>query len=157
MKYKDPNTIELDGIDKIILNNLSDNARQSIAQIAKIVGISPTAIHQRIRKLEEAGLITGSRMEFNPNVIGYSTIAFIGIYLDKSSSYANVIASIKEISEVIEAHYTTGNYAIFAKVLCKDNNHLMNVLNGSIQGIKGIIRTETIISLDQKINRQLKF
>ncbi|APD06445.1 regulatory protein [Flavobacteriaceae bacterium UJ101] len=157
MKYKDQHTIVLDGIDKIILNNLSDNARQSIAQIAKIVGVSPTAIHQRIRKLEESGLITGSRMEFNPNVVGYSTIAFIGIYLDKSSSYANVISSIKDISEVIEAHYTTGNYAIFAKVLCKDNNHLMNVLNGSIQSIKGIIRTETIISLDQKINRQLKF
>lgn len=157
MKYKDQHTIILDGIDKIILNSLSDNARQSIAQIAKIVGVSPTAIHQRIRKLEESGLIAGSRMEFNPNVIGYSTIAFIGIYLDKSSSYANVISSIKDIPEVIEAHYTTGNYAIFAKVLCKDNNHLMNVLNGSIQSIKGIIRTETIISLDQKINRQLKF
>lgn len=157
MKYKDQHTIILDGIDKIILNSLSDNARQSIAQIAKIVGVSPTAIHQRIRKLEESGLIVGSRMEFNPNVIGYSTIAFIGIYLDKSSSYANVISSIKDIPEVIEAHYTTGNYAIFAKVLCKDNNHLMNVLNGSIQSIKGIIRTETIISLDQKINRQLKF
>ncbi|MFV0530538.1 MAG: Lrp/AsnC ligand binding domain-containing protein [Flavobacteriales bacterium] len=157
MKYKDQHTIILDGIDKIILNNLSDNARQPIAKIAKIVGVSPTAIHQRIQKLEESGLITGSRMEFNPNVIGYSTIAFIGIYLDKSSSYANVISSIKNIPEVIEAHYTTGNYAIFAKVLCKDNNHLMSVLNGSIQSIKGIVRTETIISLEQKINRQLKF
>lgn len=157
MKYKDQHTIVLDGIDKIILNNLSNNARQSVAQIAKTVGVSPTAIHQRIRKLEESGLIVGSRMEFNPKVIGYSTIAFIGIYLDKSSSYANVISAIKEIDEVVEAHYTTGNYAIFAKVLCEDNNHLMKVLNGSIQGIKGIVRTETIISLDQKINRQLKF
>ncbi len=157
MKYKDQHTIVLDGIDKIILNNLSNNARQSVAQIAKIVGVSPTAIHQRIRKLDESGLIVGSRMEFNPKVIGYSTIAFIGIYLDKSSSYANVISAIKEIAEVVEAHYTTGNYAIFAKVLCKDNNHLMKVLNGSIQSIKGIVRTETIISLDQKINRQLKF
>ncbi len=157
MKYKDQHTIVLDGIDKIILNNLSNNARQSVAQIAKIIGVSPTAIHQRIRKLDESGLIVGSRMEFNPKVIGYSTIAFIGIYLDKSSSYANVISAIKEIAEVVEAHYTTGNYAIFAKVLCKDNNHLMKVLNGSIQSIKGIVRTETIISLDQKINRQLKF
>ncbi len=157
MKYKDQHTIILDGIDKIILNSLSDNARQSVVQIAKVVGVSPTAIHQRIRKLEESGLITGSCMKFNPNVIGYSTIAFIGIYLDKSSSYANVIASIEKIPEVIEAHYTTGNYAIFAKVLCKDNNHLMNVLNSSVQSIKGIVRTETIISLEQKINRQLKF
>lgn len=156
MKLKDSQSIELDGIDKIILNNLSNNARLSVAYIAKLVGISPTAIHQRIHKLENSGLITGTRIEYDIKVLGYSTVAFIGIFLDKSTSYNAVVSELEAIPEVLEAHFTTGNYSIFAKIICKDNNHLMKVLNGSVQSIKGIVRTETIISLDQRINRQLK-
>lgn len=157
MREKEKKTVELDGVDKTILNHLSKDARQSVVRIAKEVGISSTAIHKRIRKLEAAGVITGSYITFDYSMINYSTIAFVGIYLDKSSNYNEAINSIKNIKEVLEAHYTTGNYAIFVKILCKNNQHLMEILSQSIQKIKGVVRTETVISLDQKINRSLRF
>lgn len=157
MREKEKKTVELDGVDKTILNHLSKDARRSVVRIAKEVGISATAIHKRIRKLEAAGVITGSYITFDYSMINYSTIAFVGIYLDKSSNYNEAINSIKNIKEVLEAYYTTGNYAIFVKILCKNNQHLMEILSQSIQKIKGVVRTETVISLDQKINRSLRF
>ncbi|MCL4137337.1 UNVERIFIED_CONTAM: hypothetical protein GTU68_009220 [Idotea baltica] len=133
-----------------------DDARAPILSIAREVGISGAAIHQRLRKLEKSGLIAGSKFVINPKVLGFKTLAFVGIFLDAASTYKEALKRLKEIDEVVESHYTTGNYAIFAKVLCKDNEHLMEVLNKQIQGIKGVSRTETFISLDQQIDRQLK-
>ncbi len=153
MKEKD---LHIDGIDKIILKNLMEDARAPILSIAREVGISGAAIHQRLRKLEKSGLIVGSKFVINPKILGYKTLAFVGIFLDAASTYKEALKRLKEIDEVVESHYTTGNYAIFAKVLCKDNEHLMEVLNKQIQGIKGVSRTETFISLDQQIERQLK-
>ncbi len=149
-------SFRIDGIDKIILNHLMSDARTPILSIAREIGISGAAIHQRLRKLEASGLISGSKFVINPKVLGYKTLAFVGIFLDSSSKYKEAIKRLKEIDEVIESHYTTGNYAIFVKILCKDNEHLMQVLNHQIQHIKGVARTETFISLDQQIDRQIK-
>lgn len=146
----------IDGIDKIILNHLMLDARTPILSIAREIGISGAAIHQRLRKLEASGLIAGSKFVINPKVLGYKTMAFVGIFLDSSSKYKEAIKRLNEIDEVIESHYTTGNYAIFVKIICKDNEHLMQVLNHQIQNIKGVARTETFISLDQHIDRQIK-
>jgi len=148
--------IEIDGIDKIILNNLMSDARTPILSIAREIGISGAAIHQRLRKLEASGLISGSKFVINPKVLGFKTLAFVGIFLDSSSKYKEAVNRLNEIDEVIESHYTTGNYAIFVKILCRDNEHLMQVLNHHIQNIKGVSRTETFISLDQQIDRQIK-
>jgi Lrp/AsnC family transcriptional regulator for asnA, asnC and gidA len=153
MKEKD---LHIDGIDKIILKNLMNDARTPILAIAREVGISGAAIHQRLRKLEKSGLLKGSKFIINPKVLGFKTVAFVGIFLDAASTYKEAIKRLKEIDEVIESHYTTGNYAIFVKILCRDNEHLMEVLNKQIQLIKGVARTETFISLDQHIDRQIK-
>ena len=148
--------IQIDGIDKKILRALMADARTPILEIARLVGISGAAIHQRLRKLEKSGLISGSKFVINPKVLGYTTMAFIGIYLDKAISNPEAVKQLQKIPEVLECHYTTGNWSIFIKVLCKDNEHLMHVLNHDIQSITGVSRTETFISLNQQIERQIK-
>ncbi|MCK8479265.1 Lrp/AsnC ligand binding domain-containing protein [Psychroserpens algicola] len=148
--------IQIDGIDKKILRALMSDARTPILEIARHVGISGAAIHQRLRKLEKSGLISGSKFVINPKVLGYTTMAFIGIYLDKAISNPEAVKQLQKIPEVLECHYTTGNWSIFIKILCKDNEHLMHVLNRDIQSITGVSRTETFISLDQQIERQIK-
>jgi Lrp/AsnC family transcriptional regulator for asnA, asnC and gidA len=148
--------IHVDGIDKKILRTLMEDARTPILEIARNVGISGAAIHQRLRKLEKSGLIAGSKFVINPKVLGYTTMAYIGIYLDKAMSNPEAVKQLNKIPEVLECHYTTGNWSIFIKILCKDNEHLMQVLNKDIQSISGVSRTETFISLQQQINRQIK-
>ena len=155
MKIIDQNVV-IDGIDKTILNFLMEDAKRPILEIAKNIGITGAAVHQRLRKLEKSGLIEGSRLIIDPRLLGYKTMAFVGIYLDKAVSNPLAVKNLQEIPEVIECHYTTGNWSIFVKVLCKDNEHLMKVLNKNIQGIEGVSRTETFISLNQQINRQMK-
>lgn len=148
--------IEIDGIDKEILRYLMEDARTPILQIANKIGISGAAIHQRLRKLEHAGVISGSKFIINNKVLGYSTMAFVGIYLDKAMSNPDAVKELKKIPEVLECHYTTGNWSILIKIICKDNEHLMQLLNKKIQQIKGVSRTETFISLDQQIERQIQ-
>ncbi len=145
----------LDKIDKEIIYMLMDNAKTSLAQISKNVGISTTAVHQRIKKLENAGVMENSISFLNPRKIGYKVVSYIGVFLEQPSHYQDAIKALKDINEVVEAHYTTGNYTIFLKVLCKDNDHLMQILN-KIQKLNGVTRTETFISLEQSISRQLK-
>lgn len=148
--------IEIDGIDKTILRALMNDARTPVLEIARAVGISGAAIHQRLRKLENSGIISGSKFVINPKVLGYTTMAFIGIYLDKAMSNPEAVKQLQKIPEVLECHYTTGNWSIFIKILCKDNEHLMQLLNKEIQSIAGVSRTETFISLAQQIERQIK-
>jgi Lrp/AsnC family transcriptional regulator for asnA, asnC and gidA len=109
-----------------------------------------------LRKLEDAGVIAGSKFIVNPKVLGYTTVAFIGIYLEKASSNSEAVKELKKIPEVLECHYTTGNWSILAKVICKDNEHLMQLLNKKLQPINGVSRTETFISLEQQIERQIQ-
>ena len=147
--------MKLDGIDKRILRHLMEDARTPILEIARDIGISGAAIHQRLRKLEKSGLISGSKFVINPRVLGYSTMAYIGIYLDKAMSNPKAVKELEKIPEVLECHYTTGDWSILIKVLCRDNEHLMQLLNKKIQQIEGVSRTETFISLAQQIDRQI--
>jgi Lrp/AsnC family transcriptional regulator for asnA, asnC and gidA len=148
--------VQIDGIDKKILRALMNDARTPVLEIARQVGISGAAIHQRLRKLEKSGLIAGSKFVINPKIIGYTTMAFVGIFLDKAMNNPDAVRQLKKIPEVLECHYTTGNWSILVKILCKDNEHLMQVLNKDIQTISGVSRTETFISLNQQIDRQIK-
>jgi Lrp/AsnC family transcriptional regulator for asnA, asnC and gidA len=148
--------LEIDGIDKEILRALMEDARTPILEIARKVGISGAAIHQRLRKLEKSGLISGSKFIINPKALGYTTMAFVGIYLDKAMNNPEAVKQLQKIPEVLECHYTTGNWSIFIKILCRDNEHLMHLLNKEIQSIPGVSRTETFVSLQQQIDRQIK-
>lgn len=147
--------VKIDGIDKKILRYLMEDARRPILEIARNIGISGAAIHQRLRKLEKSGLIAGSKFVINPKILGYTTMAYIGIFLDKAMSNPKAVKALEKIPEVLECHYTTGNWSILIKVLCRDNEHLMQVLNKDIQQIEGVSRTETFISLNQQIDRQI--
>lgn len=155
MKVNDKG-IFIDGIDKKILRALMEDARTPVLQIAREVGISGAAIHQRLRKLEKSKLISGSKFVINPKVLGYTTMAFVGVYLDKAVSNPEAVKQLKKIPEVIECHYTTGDWSIFIKILSLDNEHLMYLLNSQIQSISGVSRTETFISLQQQIDRQIQ-
>ncbi|TLP82633.1 Lrp/AsnC family transcriptional regulator [Maribacter sp. ACAM166] len=146
---------KIDGIDKKILRFLMNDARKPVLEIARSIGISGAAIHQRLRKLEASGVLAGSKFVINPKSLGYTTMAYIGIYLDKAMSNPVAVKQLEKIPEILECHYTTGNWSILIKVLCKDNEHLMQVLNKEIQQIEGVSRTETFISLAQQIDRQI--
>lgn len=148
--------IEIDGIDKEILRDLMEDARKPILQIANKIGISGAAIHQRLKKLEQAGVIDSSKLMVNNKVLGYTTMAFVGIYLEKAANNSDAVRELKKIPEVLECHYTTGNWSVLIKIICKDNEHLMQILNKKIQTIEGVSRTETFISLDQQIERQIQ-
>lgn len=148
--------IEIDGIDKEILRDLMTDARKPILQIAHKIGISGAAVHQRLRKLEHSGVISGSKFTVNNKVLGYNTLAFVGVYLEKAARNPDAVRELNKIPEVLECHYTTGNWSILIKIICHDNQHLMNLLNTKIQAIDGVSRTETFISLDQQIDRQIQ-
>ena len=107
--------------------------------------------------MEKAKVIKGSQVILNPKILGYKTVAFIGIYLDKAIRNPDAVRKLRGIPEVIECHYTTGNWSIFAKLICRDNEHLMELLNKKIQPVDGVSRTETFISLQEQINRQIVF
>ena len=147
----------LDGIDKIIIKHLLREARTPIQILSKASGISGAAIHQRLKKLENTGVVSGSQIILNPKILGFNTVAFIGVYLDKAIRNPEAVRQLKNIPEVIECHYTTGNWSIFIKLLCRDNEHLMQLLNKNIQTIDGVSRTETFISLQEQISRQIVF
>ena len=147
--------IKLDGIDKKILQMLMENSRRPILEIAKNIGISGAAIHQRLRKLEKNNLIIGSSIKVNTKILGYTTMAFIGIFLDRATNNKMVVNQLKQIKEILECHYTTGDWSILAKLICKDNEDLMEILTKKIQTINGVARTETYISLEQQKSRQI--
>ncbi|MDA3882977.1 MAG: Lrp/AsnC ligand binding domain-containing protein [Bacteroidales bacterium] len=147
--------IQIDETDKKIINLLTENARIPFLEIARMCGISGAAIHQRVHKLEESGFFKGSRYIIDERSLGYATCAFVGIHLEKGNVYQEVLQEIKRIPEIVECHYTTGGYGLFVKIYAQDNHHLMNILNHTIQEIDGILSTETIISLEQPIERQV--
>ena len=146
----------MDSIDCKIINLLGRNAKIPIAEMSEQIGISGAAIHKRIKKLENKKVFSGSQINIDPKKIGFTTLAFVGIYLEKAMDVNFAIKKLKEIEEITECHYTTGDWSILIKIFCKDNQHLMNLLNGKIQAIKGISRTETYISLNQQISRQIR-
>lgn len=130
-----------------------EDAKTSYAEIGKELNVSGGTVHVRLKKLSEMGVITGSKLKVDFTKLGYDVIAFVGIFLEKSQYYAQVIDSLDQIPEVISAHYTTGNYSIFARLICRDTDHLREILSNKVQQIEGIQRTETFISLEESINR----
>jgi len=147
---------QIDKVDRSILSILMEDAKTPYTEIAKKLLVSAGTIHVRMKKMEEAGLIKKSRLDINYELLGYDLTAFLGIYLEKGSNYKEVIKQMESIPEIVEAHYTTGVYSIFAKITCKNTKHMRHVLNEDIQAVNGIQRTETIISLEQSIDKQLK-
>ncbi|HMT51957.1 MAG TPA: Lrp/AsnC ligand binding domain-containing protein [Saprospiraceae bacterium] len=149
------NHIEIDSLDTKILTILAKDAKLSYAEIGKMLYVSPGTVHVRVKKLTEANLIKAVRAELNYAALGFDITAFLGIYLEKSNMYESVKSELKKIPEVIDAHYTTGNYSIFAKIICRDTEHLRDILAKKLQAIKGIQRTETFISLEETLSRPL--
>ena len=152
-----PNNImeKIDNLDKKILNIIMNNARIPSKDVAVECGVSRAAIHQRIQRLIEMKVITGSGYYVNPKVLGYNTCTYIGVSLEKGSMYREVVKQFEDIPEVVECHYTTGPYSMLIKVYAQDNQHLMRLLNDKIQHIPGVTETETLISLEQSLNRQI--
>ena len=146
---------QLDDIDMKILDIISKNARIPVKDVASEVGVSRAAVHQRVNRMIDLSVITGSGYHIDPKKIDYKTCTYIGIFLEKGSLYSTVAEQLKQIHEIVECHYTTGQYAIFAKVYAKDNEHLRDVLSDKIQKIVGIASTETFISLDETFKREV--
>lgn len=147
--------VNIDKLDKSILNILMKDARTPYLEIARSCNVSGATVHLRIQKLEKLGIIRGSRLIVDPTKLGIGICAFLGIYLDKSSHFKDVVEDLMKIEEIVECHYTTGIYSVFAKIYCKDTAHLREVLNDKIQAIQAVQRTETLISLEQTFERQI--
>ena len=145
----------IDALDLKILGIISVNARIPFKDVAAVCGVSRAAIHQRVQRLIEAGVITGSGYTVCPKSIGYSTCTYVGIKLERGSMYKRVAAELDKIPEIVECHFTTGPYTMLVKLYSRDNEHLMDLLNNKIQMIPGVVGTETLISLDNSISREI--
>lgn len=147
----------IDKLDRDIIDTLLEDADMPYTEVAKKLFVSSGTIHVRMKKLrDQLGVVRGAYLDVDHAKLGYDITAFIGIFLEKSSLYETVTEKLKAIPEIVSAHYTTGNYSIFARIVCKDTDHLRNVLSDKVQSIKGIQRTETFISLDESIDRPLR-
>ena len=147
--------LNIDKLDLQIIQEMVEHADTPYAELGKKLFVSAGTIHVRIKKMQEAKIITGTQMKIDLKKLGFGLTTFVGVFLEKSSLYDVVAKELEKIPEIVRLNYTTGNYTIFLKVLCKDNDHLMEILN-KIQKLKGVTRTETFISLEQSISRQLK-
>jgi len=155
MAQKKPHNSEIDNLDIQILSILMKNATTPYTEIAKELIVSGGTIHVRMKKLEDLGIIKGANLEINPQKLGYDVCAFLGIFLEKGSQYNNAVKQLQTVNEIVELHYTTGSWSIFAKIICRDTTHLREILNEQIQSVEGIQRTETFISLEESIKRQI--
>jgi Lrp/AsnC family transcriptional regulator for asnA, asnC and gidA len=151
--YKKP--LDIDDLDLQILSILMEDAKTPYTEIGKKLFVSGGTIHVRMKKLHDLGIVKGAYLNIDHVLLGYDLSAFLGIYLKESSMYNSVISQLREIPEIVSAHYTTGVYSIFARVICKDTDHLREVLSTKIQKISGIQRTETFISLEESIQRPI--
>ena len=148
---------DLDELDRKILSLVAENARMPFLEVARECNVSGAAIHQRIQKLMNLGVIKGSEVIIDTYKIGYQTCAFLGVVLKDLSYVPNVIESMKQIPEIVECHYSTGKYAMFIKVYAKDNKDLLHIILDKIAEIPGVLTTETFqVSLDEIFSRQLK-
>src|SRR6476619_2801461 len=145
----------LDKLDLQIIQEMMENAGISYADLGKKLFVSGGTIHVRIKKLEEAGIVKGTKLNVDIKQLGYDVIAFIGIFLEKSSLYDTVAKELRKIPEIVRLNYTTGNYSMFAEIVCKNIQQLRFVLHDELQKIKGIERTETFISLDESFIRNV--
>ena len=142
-------------LDKKILSILSRNARIPFKDVAAECNVSRAAIHQRVQRLIDAGVITGSGFNVNPKSLGYHTCTYVGITLERGSMYRDVVKLLENIPEIVECHFTTGPYTMLVKLYARDNEQLMDLINGQLQEIPGVSTTETLISLEQSIKRDI--
>jgi Lrp/AsnC family transcriptional regulator for asnA, asnC and gidA len=148
--------LNIDKLDLQIIQHLMQDANISYADLGKKLFVSAGTIHVRIKKLQDHSIVSGTRLHVDLKKLGYDVIAFIGIYLEKSSLYDVVAKELQKIPEIVRMNYTTGNYSIFAEIVCKDITQLRKVLHDELQKIKGIERTETFISLEESLNRSVQ-
>jgi Lrp/AsnC family transcriptional regulator for asnA, asnC and gidA len=148
-----PAKLDFDKLDLQIIGEMMKDASASYKVLGKKLFVSAGTIHVRMKKLQRLGVLSGSSYHINLKKIGYDITAFIGIYLEKSSLYATVAKDLKKIPEIVRLNYTTGNYSMFAEIVCRDMEHLRLVLYDKLQHVKGIERTETLISLDESFKR----
>ena len=146
---------KIDKLDKQIMEIISSNARIPFKDVAAECGVSRAAIHQRVQRLIDMNVIIGSGYHVNPKSLGYTTCTYVGIRLEKGSMYKRVVDELREIPEIVECHFTTGPYTMLIKLYARDNEHLMELLNDKIQMISGVTGTETLISLDHSIDREI--
>ena len=146
---------KIDALDKKILSILSKNARMPYKDVAAECGVSRAAIHQRVLRLMEDGVILGSSFNVNPASLGYTTCTYVGITLERGNMYRKVAEKIEQIPEIVECHYTTGSYTMLVKLYARDNSQLMELLNDKLQNIPGVVSTETLISLEQSLKREI--
>ena len=146
---------KIDILDRKILSILSMNARIPFKDVASECGVSRAAIHQRVQRLIEDGVITGSGFDVNPKSLGYSTCTYVGLNLERGSMYKEVVERLNHIPEIVECHFTTGPYTMLVKLYARDNEQLMDLLNNQLQSIPGVVSTETLISLEQSIKRDI--
>lgn len=147
---------KLDKLDRRILGIISNNARLPFKDVAEECGVSRAAVHQRVQRMIEMGVITGSGYNINPKTLGFRTCTYVGVRLEKASMYKDVLPHLCNIPEIVECHYTTGPYSLLIKLFAVDNDHLMDILNSTIQEIPGIASTETLISLAEGFNRGIR-
>jgi Lrp/AsnC family transcriptional regulator for asnA, asnC and gidA len=148
--------LNLDKLDLQIIHAMMEDAGISYADLGKKLFVSGGTIHVRIKKMQEMGIVKGTKLHVDLKQLGYDITAFVGIFLEKSSLYDVVAEDLKKIPEIIRLNYTTGNYSMFLEVVAKDINQLRYVLHDQLQKIKGIERTETFISLDETLNRNVQ-
>ena len=146
---------KIDNLDKKILEIISNNARIPFKDVAAECGVSRAAIHQRVQRLIDMGVIVGSGYHVNPASLGYNTCTYVGITLEKGSMYKGVVQEFLKIPEIVEYHFTTGPYTMLIKLYARDNAHLMELLNNRLQEIAGVVSTETLISLKQSIKKEV--
>ncbi len=150
-----PAKLNLDKLDLQIIQEMMEDAEISYADLGKKLFVSGGTIHVRIKKLEELKVVKGKKLSVDLKSLGYDVIAFIGVYLEKSSLYDSVAKELKKIPQIVRLNYTTGNYSMFAEIVCKDIQELRFVLHDELQKIKGIERTETFISLEESLDRNV--
>ena len=144
----------LDALDKKILRLIAEDARIPFLEVARSCNVSGAAIHQRIQKLNNLGVLKGSQFVIDPEKIGYETCAFVGLNLKHPEHYVDAMEELKKIPEVVECHYTTGNYDMFVKIYALNNHHLLNIIHDKLQPL-GLSRSETILSFNSAFSRQL--
>lgn len=144
----------LDLFDKKILRLIAEDARIPFLEVARSCNVSGAAIHQRIQKLTNLGILKGSRFIIDPEKVGYETCAYIGLYLQNPAKFDDVVDELRKIPEVVECHYTTGGFDMFIKIYARNNHHLLNVIHDKLQPL-GLSRSETVISFNAAINRQV--
>jgi Lrp/AsnC family transcriptional regulator, regulator for asnA, asnC and gidA len=146
---------EIDNTDIQILNILMENAFTPYTEIGKKLFISAGTVHVRMNKMEKLGIVRNPQLQIDLTRLGMDITAFIGVYLIRSDTYDTVVRELKKIDAVISCNYTTGNYSLFLKIVCRDTQHLREILHDKIQKIEGISRTETLISLEESFNRPI--